>query len=73
MIEYKIPKCPYSEKAKIMPSPCGGEMEYLGDEQTLLGRLWGVDPNNHREIFRCKKCKRTFLRSWEWKVKGSID
>lgn len=66
-IKYQIPNCPYHEKARIMPAPCGGEMEYLGDEQTLGGTIIGVDRNNHREVFKCTKCNRTFARSWEWK------
>jgi len=68
-VEYRIPNCPYHEKARIMPAPCDGEMEYSGDIQTLGGTFMGVDINNHREVFKCKKCSRTFTRSWEWKLR----
>ena len=68
VFEYKIGKCPYYEKASRMPSPCRGELEFLGNEQTLMGTFWGIDSNDNREFFRCKKCKRKFKRNWKWEV-----
>ncbi len=60
--EYRT-RCPYVNKG----IECGEEMEYLGAETTCMGILCGTNDNEMNEIFMCKQCERTFVRSWKWK------
>lgn len=45
---------------------CGGELELLQTGQTYLGNVVGIDPNEHREVYRCRECGAVVERSFKW-------
>jgi len=59
--EYKV-ECPFF----IAGKRCGNEMVYNGSYTTSLGTFNKVDPNSISETFTCKKCMKTFTRSFKW-------
>lgn len=45
---------------------CSSPMVYNGSYTTCRGTFNRVDPNTISETFTCKKCGKTFTRSFKW-------